>query len=146
MKIRLKKAKYHENTGLSIVRIVTKYGEFTDTAALHPDEEIKGSEFVGCHIAECRAHIKAWKAKNKETRIQLHALQNLYKQIESCKRHDPKNCESWHIKHQINELVKQDNAERAQIEALKKNIEYRIARASIDYLKKEAEEKLAKSE
>lgn len=71
------KVSYDETTGISTAEFNNKYGKFVGTAKLNPADE--KSNFIGFHIAECRANIAYYQAvvKVMEDRhfILLSALQ-----------------------------------------------------------------------
>lgn len=67
---------YDEHSGVSIVRVATRYGIYEGVAREHPKEKYN-SHLFGCQIAELRANIKAMKAalrfKNEELKGALRA-------------------------------------------------------------------------
>lgn len=58
MKIRLIFGNFDEKSGVSIVKISTKFGQFEGIANLNPKDPYP-SRIFGCEIAEARATIKA---------------------------------------------------------------------------------------
>lgn len=74
---------YNEETGISKVSIVSKYGEFSAIARLDPeDKELEyDSAFFGCQLAEARCYIKLLKEKLKQERLMLKTLLDLNKKL-----------------------------------------------------------------
>jgi len=81
--MKLLSGKYFENTGLSIVKLSDKYGEYIGYAQLHEDDRKFASKFTGCYIAERRAEIEALKNKIRRQKQMLKAVKNLKKDIET---------------------------------------------------------------
>lgn len=79
MKTKILYSNYSTSTGVSTVTIQTKYGTFTGTAKIHPDDKDYSSSFFGCELAELRAGIKSLKAKLKKINYQLEAIEACYK-------------------------------------------------------------------
>ena len=79
MKTKILYSNYDNNTGVSTVTIQTKYGIFTGTAKIHPDDKNYSSSFFGCELAELRAGIKNLKAKLKKVNYQLETIETCCK-------------------------------------------------------------------
>ena len=79
MKTKILYSNYNTNTGVSTATIQTKYGIFTGTAKIHPNDKDYSSSFFGCELAELRAGIKSLKAKLKKINYQLEAIETCYK-------------------------------------------------------------------
>ena len=79
MKTKILYSNYNTSTGVSTVTIQTKYGTFTGTAKVHPDDKDYSSSFFGCELAELRAGIKSLKAKLKKVNYQLEAIETCCK-------------------------------------------------------------------
>ena len=72
--VRLIKADYNENTGVSNVMIDTDLGAFIGQAKLHDEDKDYASKYTGCRYAETRATIKYLKMKQKYILGQLKVL------------------------------------------------------------------------
>lgn len=73
---------YNFNTGKSTVTLADRYGKYTGYAKLHPDDKDNESHYMGCHIAEKRALIKALKNRRRRTKIKLNAIENVTNDIQ----------------------------------------------------------------
>lgn len=58
-------AEYDEGTGVSVVTKSTKYGTFTRSVRVHPDDEDIANQYDGCLFAEMKCDIAAYKEKAK---------------------------------------------------------------------------------
>lgn len=58
-------AEYDEGTGVSIVTKQTKYGTFTRSVRVHPDDEDIANQYDGCYFAEMKCDIAAYQARAK---------------------------------------------------------------------------------
>lgn len=81
MKYKILKDGYDKNTGISFSNIVTRYGEFSATARLNPEDKEYESNFFGCQLAEARCVIKALKEQLKIINVQIKTLKDLKNKI-----------------------------------------------------------------
>lgn len=58
-------AEYDEGTGISKVIKHTKYGTFTRSVRVHPDDQDIANQYDGCFFAELKCDIAAYKEKAK---------------------------------------------------------------------------------
>ena len=58
-------AKYDEGTGVSTVTKQTKYGTFTRSVRVHPQDEDIANQYDGCYFAELKCDIAAYKERAK---------------------------------------------------------------------------------
>lgn len=58
-------AEFDEDTGISKVTKATKYGTFTRTVKVHPQDLDIANKFDGCHFAELKCDIAAYREKAK---------------------------------------------------------------------------------
>lgn len=58
-------AEYDEGTGVSTVTKQTKYGTFTRTARVHPDDIDIANRYDGCYFAEMKCDIAAYQERAK---------------------------------------------------------------------------------
>lgn len=77
MKYKLKNSNYNEETGVSMVEISTRYGNFSATVQMRADEEYP-SKYFGCKLAEIKALQKAEKMRLRELRAELKGLQDFF--------------------------------------------------------------------
>lgn len=77
MKYKLKNSNYNEETGVSMVEISTRYGNFSATVQMRADEEYP-SKYFGCKLAEIKALKKAEKMRLRELRAELKGLQDFF--------------------------------------------------------------------
>lgn len=80
MKYKLKNSNYNEETGVSMVEISTRYGNFSATVQMRADEEYP-SKYFGCKLAEIRALKKAEKMRLRELRAELKGLQDFFAEM-----------------------------------------------------------------
>lgn len=77
MKYTLTRAEFNEATGVSTVVISTRYGHFKGEVQMQESEQYP-SKYFGCELAEIKALKKAEKARLRELRAQLDALQSYF--------------------------------------------------------------------
>ncbi len=82
-KVKIIRADYNKETGISTVTIDSRYGQFTGYARLHPQDADRESVFAGCEYAEIRANIKYMKTRRVESRIKLKTMKEFYVTISS---------------------------------------------------------------
>jgi hypothetical protein len=58
-------AEYDEGTGVSVVTKQTKYGTFTRSVRVHPQDEDIANQYDGCYFAELKCDIAAYQEKAK---------------------------------------------------------------------------------
>ena len=58
-------AEYDEGTGVSVVTKQTKYGTFTRSVRVHPQDEDIANQYDGCYFAELKCDIAAYKERAK---------------------------------------------------------------------------------
>lgn len=58
-------AEYDENAGVSVVTKQTKYGTFTRSVHVHPQDEDIANQYDGCYFAELKCDIAAYKERAK---------------------------------------------------------------------------------
>lgn len=61
-------AEYDEGTGVSTVTKQTKYGTFTRSVRVHPQDEDIANQYDGCYFAELKCDIAAYKERAKYMR------------------------------------------------------------------------------
>lgn len=76
--MRLIENSYNQETGITTIVLADKFGKYTGTAKLHPQDVY--SKFVGCNIAEARAEIKSLKNRKKYLKVKLKTLKELEKE------------------------------------------------------------------
>ena len=99
--IKLIKAEYNEQTGVSYVNINTSYGEFEGYAKLHAEDNDIASRYAGCQYAEQRAVLKYMKHRIKILAWQIQALNNCQNQIKGRVTYNPNSVESRALRKQI---------------------------------------------
>lgn len=58
-------AEYNESTGVSVVTKQTKYGTFTRSVHVHPQDEDIANQYDGCYFAELKCDIAAYQERAK---------------------------------------------------------------------------------
>ena len=58
-------AEYDENTGVSTVIKQTKYGTFTRSVRVHPQDTDVANQYDGCYFAELKCDIAAYRERAK---------------------------------------------------------------------------------
>lgn len=56
-------ANYNEETGVSTVKKQTKYGTFTQSVKVHPNDKDVANQYDGCYFAEMKCDIAAYKER-----------------------------------------------------------------------------------
>lgn len=79
--MKLKRSKFNEYNGVSVVMLENHGKTYTGEAILHPDDWEHMSKYAGCRIAEKRAYIKYWQEKRHEARLKRDALISFYKDL-----------------------------------------------------------------
>lgn len=125
MKFKFGYSYFDRDSGVSMVTIYTPVGKFTGKAHCH-SLDVK-SEFTGCRYAEYRARIKAMKELRKLTRERLVAVENLYKEMESCKGFNPKSIEARHTRRFKYELIHKCDRLNETITAMENGLKQTIA-------------------
>lgn len=118
MKAKMIYSDYDPESKTSIVKIANILGMFTGYAKCHPEDT--ASSFLGCHIAEYRAYIKALKYEANLIKAQIDVLHQTYAMFEDNKNFNPNGLEARKIRKMIyiKENKRKDILE--QIESLKK--------------------------
>ena len=89
--MKLVKAEYNEETGISTVILQNRNGQYCGSASLHPEDAAVASKYVGCDIAERRAWINYYKTEIRRTKIKLKAWAEIVGDLSY-------NCELYHNK------------------------------------------------
>ena len=79
--IKLIKSHYDKEDGMSFVKITTDLGCFDGYAFLNPEDKEIASKYLGCEIAELRAHIEYFKKRKYIINQRLTALKGLRKKF-----------------------------------------------------------------
>lgn len=87
MKYKLQNAIYDETSGMSIVTISTRYGNFTGMVKMHANE-VYPSKYFGCELAEIKALKQAEKMRLRELRAELKGLQNFFVEMMDTRNFD----------------------------------------------------------
>lgn len=72
---------YIPETGESTVTLANRYGTYTGTARVHPEDKNNASEYAGGRLAESRAWVKSLQDRRRRLRIKLDATMSLYKDL-----------------------------------------------------------------
>lgn len=110
MKTKMIFSEYNPETKISTVKIANKMGCFTGYAKCHPDDV--ESNFFGCHIAEYRAYIKAFKNEKQIIEAQIQILNHAYTMFDHNKDYDENNVEA----RKIRKIIMIKKAEKKEIE------------------------------
>lgn len=117
---------FNAETGQSTVTIQNKYGIYTGTAQVHPDDLDYVSRYAGCRIAELRAEIKILKDEIQRDKIALSALQTLDKELRSYYAEDYNLKIQRHIYKQIKYYTNEINTIKTEIKEIEELIQKRI--------------------
>ena len=71
-------AKYDEGTGVSVVTKQTKYGTFTRSVRVHPQDKDVANQYDGCYFAELKCDIAAYKERAKFMRERAKGIQHAF--------------------------------------------------------------------
>ena len=71
-------AEYDEGTGVSVVTKQTKYGTFTRSVRVHPQDEDIANQYDGCYFAELKCDIAAYKERAKFMRERAKGILHAY--------------------------------------------------------------------
>lgn len=71
-------AKYDESTGVSVVTKQTKYGTFTRSVRVHPQDKDVANQYDGCYFAELKCDIAAYKERAKFMRERAKGIQHAF--------------------------------------------------------------------
>ena len=124
MKYKILEAHYNKETGISYVKIQSKYGIFSATSKIHEEDKLYESSFTGCHIAELKARRKSYKYA---LRIALYKIEA----IEMFKDKGDSKLLTIQQEKYLNSLFKQKKELQKQISLINKRIP--------DYLKQKEE-------
>ena len=135
--IRLDKAEFNKETGISTVTIRTPLGKFTGHAKVHPEDVPYASNITGCRYADQRAKIKYLKAKARVISNEIKALndfKNVLTSLENvyvsetdiafnylCKQIEIKNRERQTILERIGHIKESIQMSIAAADAMHKN-------------------------
>lgn len=119
-------AKYNPETGLSKVWIKNKYGIFMGKSRLHPDDKEFASEYIGCHFAEMKATINAYKKKKQDLQLRLKELNYFYEILKSTKYTNLDSIEVRKLRKRIYILEKEIEQVEKEIEQLKADFQYEV--------------------
>jgi len=136
IRIKFLDSHYDKYSGVSIVRVATRYGVYEGIAREHPEEKYH-SKFFGCMIAECRANIKALKDALKFKKAELKGAERVYAECQTKQTHGVVKG----IKKEIIELEALINIEKVEI----KQIEHTKQKAIDQMEEKEQKQKTIKA-
>lgn len=71
-------AEYDEATGISKVIKQTKYGTFTRSVRVHPEDEDVANQYDGCYFAELKCDIAAYQQKAKFLRERAKGIEHAF--------------------------------------------------------------------
>ena len=71
-------AEYDESTGVSVVTKQTKYGTFTRSVRVHPQDKDIANQYDGCYFAELKCDIAAYKERAKFMRERAKGIQHAF--------------------------------------------------------------------
>ncbi len=71
-------AEYDESTGVSVVTKQTKYGTFTRSVRVHPQDKDVANQYDGCYFAELKCDIAAYKERAKFMRERAKGIQHAF--------------------------------------------------------------------
>ena len=78
MKGKILYAEYDKDTGISTVTKHTKYGTFTKSVRVHSDDFDIANPYDGCHFAELKCDIAAYKERAKMMRERAKGIVHAY--------------------------------------------------------------------
>lgn len=71
-------AKYDKDTGVSTVTKATKYGTFTRSVKVHPQDKDIANKYDGCLFAEMKCDIAAYQEKAKMLKERAKGIQHVF--------------------------------------------------------------------
>lgn len=71
-------AEYDKGTGVSTVTKATKYGTFTRSVRVHPDDKDVANQYDGCLFAEMKCDIAAYQERAKFMRERAKGMDHMY--------------------------------------------------------------------
>jgi hypothetical protein len=119
-------AKYNPETGLSKVWIKNKYGVFMGKSRLHPEDKEFASEYIGCHFAEMKATINAYKKKKQDLQLRLKELVYFNEILMTTRGADMQSTEARKLRKRIYILKKEIEQVEKKIEKLKDDFQYEV--------------------
>ena len=128
MKTKMVFSEYNPETRMSTVKVANTLGIFTGYAKCHPQDT--ESSFLGCHLAEYRATIKALKYEANLLNSQINVLYQTYGMFEANKDFNPNSLEARKIRkmtyikeNKYNEIINQITSLEQRAEELPLNRE-----------------------
>lgn len=94
-------AKYDKETGISKVWIKNKYGVFMAKSRLRPEDKDFASEYIGCHFAEMKANIKAYKKHKQDLQLREKELLYFQKILEQTKGYNVSSVEAKKLRKRL---------------------------------------------
>lgn len=79
-------AEYDEGTGVSTVTKATKYGTFTRSVRVHPDDKDIANQYDGCLFAEMKCDIAAYQERAKFMRERAKGMTHMYNVLYSASK------------------------------------------------------------
>ena len=120
--IKLIKAEYNEQTGVSYAKINTNYGEFEGYAKLHAEDADIASRYAGCQYAEQRAVLKYMRHRIKILAWQIQALNNCQNKMEGRVSYNRNSVESRTLRKQIFILKNEKKDWQSRYDSLKEKL------------------------
>ncbi len=105
-------AEYDEGTGISKVIKQTKYGTFTRSVRVHPDDKDVANRYDGCYFAELKCDIAAYQERAKFMRERAKGITHAFKVLsyadaQAADWMDEMNPEWYRLAHQADVAWKQ---------------------------------------
>ena len=119
-------SKYNPETGLSKVWIKNKYGTFMGKSRLHLEDKEFASEYIGCHFAEMKATINAYKKKKQDLQLRLKELNYFYEVLKSTKYINLDSIETRKLRKRIYILEREIKKVDQEINNLKSEFQYEV--------------------
>ena len=131
-------SKYDKESGISKVWIKNKYGVFMAKSRLHEEDREFASEYIGCHFAEMKANIKAYKKHKQDLQLRQQELEYFKTMLEQTKGYNSDSVEARKLRKRIYILSEEIKAVQATIDKLNENLQIEIQQrdASTKLLKK----------
>lgn len=120
MKTKMVFSEYNPETKTSTVKVANALGIFTGYAKCHPEDS--ESSFLGCHLAEYRANIKALRYEINLIKAQINILNQTYNMFKDNRYFNENSLESRKIRKMIYIKEAKYKELKAQINSLNQRI------------------------
>lgn len=115
-------SKYDKDTGISKVWVKNKYGIFMAKSRLNEEDRDFASEYIGCHFAEMKANIKAYKKHKQDLQLRRKELLYFQNMLKQTKGYNDKSIEARKLRKRIYLLDNEINQVQSHIDTLNQGL------------------------